>query len=411
MQNLEDQIQAAWKRVQSRLEDEPALLSARLARRRKPTLTRSSPLAPSALAIRASRSQAESLRPPPPSFTPSPCHPITPSRFLPRPNRTPDHHNNAPAKKALQTRPPGTSRRAAGRRRQKARPHAQGPAQRASQQHLPHALHPAHRRPRQARFPLPLPPNQPLDPTARRFATADPVWLWTANYLFSRLPDDFEQTLTRIPSYRPHAPKHFYNEHAHPELEESEPKKRRLKLPTPEIELSCWYKWSRSGHFLGTDHTNWRKSPQDLGERPRRDKPTPWKYWNRKPRPSQSDGSDHFNGFQWRCPNCQKTCRTLYYPVAPINLLAHSQPKIAQMIDIPRKLKGFACAKCHRVRFNSTISKDYWNEVITYLTAGLLYGHEVPRPIDQFPKTRKNNTPQDPTPNHPSAGHKSSSYY
>jgi DNA-binding NarL/FixJ family response regulator len=64
------------------------------------------------------------------------------------------------------------------------------------------------------------------------------------------------------------------------------------------------------------------------------------------------------------------------------------QPRLAQCIDVPRKLEGFACGHCHRVKFLSRLQPEAWNDVIAYLTAGLLYGREVPRP-DWFTKDRK----------------------
>lgn len=47
----------------------------------------------------------------------------------------------------------------------------------------------------------------------------------------------------------------------------------------------------------------------------------------------------------------------------------------------------FACHHCHRVRY-LTLDRNGWNHLVTHLTAGLLYGHEVPRP-DSITHTRK----------------------
>ena len=42
---------------------------------------------------------------------------------------------------------------------------------------------------------------------------------------------------------------------------------------------------------------------------------------------------------------------------------------------------SFACHRCHRVRFFTRVRVgEAWNQLIAYLTGGLLYGHEVERP-------------------------------
>src|SRR5207302_1418593 len=48
-------------------------------------------------------------------------------------------------------------------------------------------------------------------------------------------------------------------------------------------------------------------------------------------------------------------------------------------------LPTFACDKCHRIKRFSRCDPNAWNEAVTYLSAGLLYGREVQRP-DWFPK-------------------------
>ena len=116
----------------------------------------------------------------------------------------------------------------------------------------------------------------------------------------------------------------------------------------------------------------------------------------RRPAPSSSQGSLHFNGFHWLCPACGKSCRTIYLPVDPINLLKRSQPKLANVVDIqkPKFAGTFACWKCHRVRVYSAIDRGSWNHLISYLTAGLLYGREVPRPAAYIPQRKRAYAPQ-----------------
>ena len=120
-------------------------------------------------------------------------------------------------------------------------------------------------------------------------------------------------------------------------------KSKRLPPPAPD---HVWYKWSCSGHFLGDDPSNWRKSSNDLGERPPRYLVK--RKQKRRPRPSSSAGSIHFNGYQWICPACGRTCRTIYFPLPRLNLLdlvdpaqrisPSPLPRLAQIIDIPPSL-------------------------------------------------------------------------
>ena len=76
-------------------------------------------------------------------------------------------------------------------------------------------------------------------------------------------------------------------------------------------------------------------------------------------------------------------------------------PPLANLVDIPRPIAGFACARCHRVRFFTRVrAGEAWNQLIAYLTAGLLYGREVPRPPWFTAQRRK---PYKPRPGAPPA--------
>lgn len=76
----------------------------------------------------------------------------------------------------------------------------------------------------------------------------------------------------------------------------------------------------------------------------------------------------HFNGYPWLCPACGRTCRTIYYPLPQLNLLdlrpltGHRRGvdvrKLEQLIDIPRSIDGFACRRCHRVKFFSRLQPE-----------------------------------------------------
>ena len=361
MDDVTSIIRDAWNRIAPTLRDDPHLLAQRIARRRRPTLMR--PPRAWCIAVRASDHRIDAPRDHPHD------HDVTLTRSLlarlcaPVRLTAPGEPPRDTARK-LGTTPPGLM-------------HA-----RVKKIFRAHYIPPTAGRGR----PVPLLyTDQSLDPCAQEFARHDRAWTWTTMELDERLPPDFAQTCTRVPYFRAHVPRHYYDENAHPERDTRPPRESR-KLPPPPPD-HVWYKWSRSGHYLGNDPTNWRKSFQDLGERPPRDKPRRGKAKRGstelaevRPAPSRSAGSLHFAGFRWLCPSCGKTCRTLYCPAPPIHLLARVQPRIAQCVDIPRQLTGFACARCHRVRFMSRAAPDTWNQIVAYLTAGLLYGKEVPKP-------------------------------
>lgn len=49
-------------------------------------------------------------------------------------------------------------------------------------------------------------------------------------------------------------------------------------------------------------------------------------------------------------------------------------------LSVARPMMGPACHACHRVRYFSLVDAHGWNEFVTHLSAGLLYGREVKRP-------------------------------
>jgi DNA-binding NarL/FixJ family response regulator len=42
--------------------------------------------------------------------------------------------------------------------------------------------------------------------------------------------------------------------------------------------------------------------------------------------------------------------------------------------------QSFACMVCHGVMYHSRLNYETWNRLVSHLSAGLLFGHEVPRP-------------------------------
>jgi DNA-binding NarL/FixJ family response regulator len=98
-----------------------------------------------------------------------------------------------------------------------------------------------------------------------------------------------------------------------------------------------------------------------------------------------------FRGWRWLCPGCRKPARTIYYPIAPVNFpeLLAIDPAPAHRGDAdarPDMPPCFACTRCHGVRHFSPVARGSWNYLICYLSAGLLYGREVPKPAWYVPE-------------------------
>jgi DNA-binding NarL/FixJ family response regulator len=110
-------------------------------------------------------------------------------------------------------------------------------------------------------------------------------------------------------------------------------------------------------------------------------------------------------GWLWLCPACKKTCRTIYCPLPPRTLFDYlgCDPAVnrGRVGRAPTKFlrhdaeavipppPAFACGECHKVQGTTRTSSQCWNLVVTTLTRGLLYGHEVPKPQWYEPR-RKN---------------------
>src|ERR1041385_8974483 len=73
--------------------------------------------------------------------------------------------------------------------------------------------------------------------------------------------------------------------------------------------------------------------------------------------------------------------------IAPPSLPA-SVPDSSFIVHHSSLNSTFACKRCHRVKFLSRLQNEAWNDVIAYLTQGLLYGKEVSKP-DWFTPARK----------------------
>jgi hypothetical protein len=245
-----------------------------------------------------------------------------------------------------------------------------------------------------------------LDPNARLFGLADPIWGWLSRDLHERIPTDFQQTVVRVPCILPLAWRCAEDVLDLGDNRSPRPRNARAwKLPPPEPD-PVWYKW-KGDQFVGYDwraaetnpliRENYERHQRELariraGRREKR---------RRNPPPSTAGGSIPFRGWRWLCPACQRPCRLLYYPLPPISKLHCDLTYFCD--DMPRWFvdealaaleaqrnapRRFACDGCNRVSGYSGVAPRTWNDVVSYLSRGLLYGHEVARPACAVPKRR-----------------------
>jgi hypothetical protein len=92
-----------------------------------------------------------------------------------------------------------------------------------------------------------------------------------------------------------------------------------------------------------------------------------------------------FRGWRWLCPSCRKQRRVLFYPIAPVNFpellgIDPAPPQRGSADARPDMPSCFACQQCHRVQFFLGAKRGSWNQFVTCISAGLLYGSDVPKP-------------------------------
>ncbi len=124
-----------------------------------------------------------------------------------------------------------------------------------------------------------------------------------------------------------------------------------------------------------------------------------------------------FRGWHWKCPGlidetgehagCGRAVRALYAPM-PVWTLGESGAGALelQMPDdsglagtwrpgehespIGQGNRCFACKECWQVNYPRMSDGTGWNMFVSYISGGLLQGHEVARPIEEAPLTRRN---------------------
>jgi DNA-binding CsgD family transcriptional regulator len=232
-----------------------------------------------------------------------------------------------------------------------------------------------------------------LDPSTRGFEMPDRVWGWTARWgKYGRVWDGFEQLVQRVPCYTDPGRAFWDKSELHPEhpavdrVAVTRKSVNPRRLPPPAPDALAWYLW-KGDEYIGYD---WRRAERNPSiredyERHERRKAQLQAYSKRRGRrPSRAKGGLWFRGWRWVCPACEKTVRMLFLPLGYINvlggLLGDVVEAAVEQTDRPRQLQVYACAACHKVRVISRSNHNFWNAVIGYLTGGLMYGWEVPRP-------------------------------
>jgi hypothetical protein len=229
--------------------------------------------------------------------------------------------------------------------------------------------------------PLPLAPS--------RKGQADWVWgnAWARALGHEEsLPSDFQQALERVPVWYPTV------------STRPEPVKATPYHVPPVPPDYVWYKW-KGDQYMGYD---WRNERSRIGyERAQARKKRIKAYRARQrsegrlppsARPKGAGGSLLFHGWMWLCPGCARLVRKLYLPVHAVNalnLLGDADPKIPQVEAYEPPPATLACRQCHRLRFTNRAEPAAWTRLIMHLSAGLLYGHEVPQPAWFFKPSRK----------------------
>jgi len=214
----------------------------------------------------------------------------------------------------------------------------------------------------------------PLDPAAHLFDEPDPVWTWTAHYISSRIPDDVCQTVERVPLHlKIHPPER--------------PRSYTRRLPPVPLD---YVEYARRGKALEMAILIERRRAHNRVLRQRRKLAQP------KPRkPSPIDPLPRFAGWRWLCPGCGGPVKKLYYPLGPTNVLRHTAADVLRLDapatdPAPAPPPCFACQACHKVEYLARpCVREAWNIAVTYLTGGLLYGHEVPMPETFTPNRRR----------------------
>jgi hypothetical protein len=116
------------------------------------------------------------------------------------------------------------------------------------------------------------------------------------------------------------------------------------------------------------------------------------------------DDPPDFWGWRWICPGCKNPVKMVYYPV-PVRMIFDSGigvPALNAFVDPviekklcdadlpPQPVAAFACHGCHGIQYFNTIRPAAaWNQYVSTISGGLLYGREVQRPADFVAQRRR----------------------
>lgn len=95
-----------------------------------------------------------------------------------------------------------------------------------------------------------------------------------------------------------------------------------------------------------------------------------------------------FRGWKFICPGlgtrCGRETDKLFLPIPLITMHA-------LFADLPETTPDarWACHRCHQLRYFTGVGRCGWNEFITHISAGMLYGHEVRKPEDAAEHRRR----------------------
>jgi hypothetical protein len=187
-----------------------------------------------------------------------------------------------------------------------------------------------------------------------RLQPPDPVWgdFWT--HFPDNLPKDFEQTLQRIP----------------------------LWLAGGNHRTGRWR--TRDSSPIGNPQSAIGNSPLTMDNGPL----TPDSGLS-----THDSALERFWGWQWLCPACQNTCRLIFLPIPfplPRIFRDYLKPHLKRRheCDPADAHSSFACARCHKLTGAISWRRHAWNDVVTRISGGLLFGHEVEIPpfLNRAPK-------------------------
>jgi hypothetical protein len=142
----------------------------------------------------------------------------------------------------------------------------------------------------------------------------------------------------------------------------------------------------------------------------------------RVPMTRMRNGKECFRGWNFVCPGrldvegnltgCGRRCTYLYAPQTMWTLAQAlcdgsetgfelPPPEVSGLTgewfpgmsdpvkDATHGMRSFACKECWRVRSACMAKSDGWNEFVSQISGGLLYGRDVPRPAEICPVKRK----------------------